>query len=270
METGFRADLHIHSCCSDGTDTPLQILELAKLAGLNGLSITDHDTIQAYTPEFFDAAQEKGLELVMGVEISSEWQGLTVHVLAYSFDLHLQELIEQVQERRKERNRRILEKLKKKGIIIDEEELHVSGPSQIVGRSQIAAAMVRKKAVSTAQEAYNVYLNDNGSCYASGGKFSPHEVIAAIHKDNGLAVLAHPHFLKRGHFLREILALPFDGIECYYGRLPKEQEMPWVKIARERGWIATGGSDFHGSVQANLPIGCSWVGEETFWKMANR
>ena len=143
----------------------------------------------------------------MGVEISSEWQGLTVHVLAYAFDLHLQEFLKEVQERRNERNRRILEKLKKKGSISDEQELKSSGSSQIVGRSQIAAAMVKKKAVASTQEAYDRYLRDDACCYASGDKFPPHEVIQAIHRENGLAVLAHPHFLKRGRFLREMLSL---------------------------------------------------------------
>lgn len=262
----FRADLHIHSSCSDGTETPSQILDLAILAGLCGLSITDHDTIQAYTPEFWKEAQEKKIELLMGVEISSEWQGLTVHILAYSFDLSLQSFIHQVQERRKERNIRILEKLKKRGIQIDETELSVDS-LQIVGRSHIAAAMVKKKAVSSMQEAFEQYLKDDGCCYAPGGKFAPHEVIQAIHESNGFAILAHPHFLKRGHFLREILALSWDGFECYYGVLPKGQEVPWVKMAQDRNLIITGGSDYHGKNRSYLPIGCSWVNEETFLRL---
>jgi 3',5'-nucleoside bisphosphate phosphatase len=270
MKNDFRADLHIHSSCSDGTDTPLKILELAKAADLSGLSITDHDTIQAYTPEFIATARELELELLMGVEISSEWQGLTVHILAYAFDLHLQEFLIQVQDRRNERNRRILEKLKKKGIDIDEQELKSSGPSQIVGRSHIAAAMLKKKGVASTQEAFERYLKDDACCYAPGGKFAPHEVIHAIHRENGLAVLAHPHFLKRGRFVKEMLCLPWDGIECYYGRLPKEQETQWVKIARAHNWLTTGGSDYHGGLRPYIPIGASWVNEEIFRKIAQR
>jgi len=270
MNIDFRADLHIHSSCSDGTDSPLKILELAKAANLSGLSITDHDTIQAYTPSVFATAAELGLELLMGVEISSEWQGLTVHILGYAFDRNLQEFLKEVQERRNERNRRILEKLKKKGIDIDEQELQSSGPSQIVGRSHIASAMVKKKAVATTQEAYDRYLRDDACCYSPGGKFAPHEVIHAIHREKGVAVLAHPHFMKHGRFLREILCLPWDGIECYYGRLPKEQERPWVKIAKEHNWLMTGGSDYHGSFRPYISIGVSWVNEEMFRKIAAR
>ena len=269
MKEEFRADLHVHTSCSDGMETPRSILDLAKAARLSGLSITDHDTIQAYTPELFRAAGELGLELLMGVEISSEWENQTVHILAYAFDLKLQSFLDQVLLRRKDRNRRILEKLKKKGIEIDEEELHSSGPAQIVGRPHIAKAMVKKKAVASTQEAYDRYLKDDACCYAPGGKFTPHEVCEAIHRQKGKAVLAHPHFLKRGRFLKEILALPFDGIECYYGRLPKAEETPWLKIARERGWIATGGSDYHGNQPFDI-IGSSWVTETIFRAIAMR
>lgn len=130
--------------------------------------------------------------------------------------------------------------------------------------------MMKKKAVASTQEAYDNYLSDTACCYSSGDKFPPHEVIHAIHRENGLAILAHPHFLKRGRFLRELLSLPWDGLECYYGRLPKEQEMPWVKIAQERNWLITGGSDYHGSVRPHIPIGASWVNEEMFRKIARR
>lgn len=267
MSSDFRADLHIHSNCSDGTDSPLAILDLAKAAHLSGLSITDHDTLQAYTPELYAKAKELRLELLEGVEISSEWQGLTVHVLAYRFDTGIQMFLDQVVDRRIERNRRIIEKLKKKGIAINEEELRSSGPLQIVGRPHIAAAMVKMKAVATTQEAYDRFLKDDACCYSPGGNFAPHEVIHAIHEYRGLAILAHPHFLKRGRFVREILLYPFDGIECYYGRVLKEQETEWVRIAKERNWLMTGGSDYHGSYRPYIPIGCSWVDETAFRKL---
>lgn len=267
MTSDFRADLHIHTNCSDGTDTPHAILDLAKAANLSGLSITDHDTIQAYTPELYAKAKELHLELLQGVEISSEWQGLTVHVLAYRFNPGIQGFLDLVVARRIERNRRILGKLKKKGIDINEEELRSNGPLQIICRPHIAAAMVKKKAVATVQEAYDRYLKDDACCYAIGGEFAPHEVIHAIHEYRGLAILAHPHFLKRGRFLREILQLPFDGIECYYGRVLKEQEAQFVRIARERDWLMTGGSDYHGSRRPHISIGCSWVDETAFRKL---
>ena len=268
MNEQFRADLHIHTTCSDGSHSPQAVLELAHAAGLSGLSITDHDTIQAYTPEIYAMASDLKLELLKGVEISSEWEGLTVHILAYAFDPGLQVFLDQVAMRRKERNRKILDKLKKKGIEIDEAELHSNGPSQIVGRPHIADALIRKKAVASVKEAFEKYLRDGASCYSQGGKFTPYEVCEAIHQQNGKAVLAHPHFLKRGRFLNQILSLPFDGIECYYARMLKESEKPWLKIALQRHWISTGGSDYHGRLYDQ--IGSSWVNETIFHELATR
>ncbi len=260
----FRADLHIHSSCSDGTATPLEILDLARAAGLSGLSITDHDTLHAYTPELFLQARARSLELLLGVEISSEWQGRTVHVLSYRADPHLSEFLCEVQERRKERNRRIFEKLRKKGILIGEEDFLAMGPAQVVGRAHIASRMVQKKAVVSEQEAYDRYLKDDACCYAPGGKFTPGEVIEAIHQERGVAILAHPHFFKQGRFLRDLLTFPFDGLECYYGRFVREQEAFWVQLAEKRNWLKTGGSDYHGAHRPTSTIGSSWVDEATF------
>ena len=142
--TDFRADLHCHTNCSDGSDDPLSLLDLAKQAGLSGLSITDHDTIQAYTPELYAKAKEYGIELLIGTEISTEFEGLTVHILAYGFDETLKEFLDEVVKRRQERNRQILLKLKKKGIVIEESELRLHGPDQIIGRPHIAAVLLKR------------------------------------------------------------------------------------------------------------------------------
>lgn len=238
---------------------------MAKNAKLSGLSITDHDTLQAYTDEVMSYAKQLNLKLLHGVEVSSELDGLTVHILAYSIRNTFQLFLNQVVEKRNDRNRRILEKLKKRGISISEEDLHSTDSKQIIGRLHIAKVLIRKKAVATLQEAFERYLSDTASCFAPGEKFSPSAVIDAIHREGGLAVLAHPHFLKRGRFLEKILALPFDGMECYYGRLLKAQEAPWIRIAQERHWIVTGGSDYHGD--SNCPIGTSWVDEATFQRL---
>ncbi len=76
--------------------------------------------------------------------------------------------------------------------------------------------------------------------------------------------LAHPHFLKTGSFLRRLLELPLDGIECYYAAFRAAQEAPWLKLAQEKGWLVTGGSDYHGTVKPHITLGCSWVGLELF------
>ena len=271
MRLDFRADLHCHSTCSDGSETPIELLKRAKDIQLSGLSITDHDTIDAYTPNFFSTAESLGIRILPGIELSSEVGDTTVHVLGYGFDLNsppFTSFLREMQERRTQRNFALLEKLKERKMVISMEEL-VAFSSKVntkktIGRPHIADLMVKKGYVATMQEAFERYLKEGALCYVSGFKFTPLEAIEEIHKANGKASLAHPHYLKTGSFLRHLLSLPFDGIECYYANLPKELEARWHKIAKEKNWIATGGSDYHGTFKPHLSLGSSWVSESTF------
>lgn len=271
MIDDFRADLHCHSTFSDGSDTPHELLTKAKEIGLKGLSITDHDTIEAYTPGLFSQAEDLGIRLLSGIEISSEMNDSVVHILGYGFDLHSESFLlflYQMQKRRAERNRAIIKKLQDRRIPITEEELVLlarkSEKKKTIGRPHIAELLVQKGVVSSHQEAFDRYLKEGAMCYVAGFKFTPLDAIQAIHQAHGKAVLAHPHFLKKGRLLRTLLGLPFDGVECYYAHLQKELEAPWIQIAKTKGWIATGGSDYHGSFKPRISLGASWVGLATF------
>ncbi len=267
----FRADLHCHTYCSDGTDSPEAVVRKAHEIGLSGLSITDHDTIEAYTPELFALANDLNVRLLPGIEISSEWEKTTVHILGYGIDIHSEKLkafLVEMNRRRDTRNRAIVEKLKAKKIDIEIEEVENLTKelysNRTIGRPHIAELLIRKKVVSSIQEAFEKYLQEGASCYASGIKYTPAEVIAVIHEAKGKAVLAHPHFIRTGSHLRQLLKLPFDGLECHYGNLHKAQEKPWIARAKEKGILATGGSDYHGQCKPHISLGCSWVGEEVF------
>ncbi len=262
----FRADLHCHTTCSDGSDTPAEVLRKAKEAGLRGLSITDHDTIAAYTPELFALARDLDIRLLPGIELSSEWQETTVHVLGYNINIHSEEFIlflEELIKRRDSRNEAMIAKLKKKGFDIDVSELAAFG-DRTIGRPHIAQLLLQKGYVSSIQEAFRSYIGEGCSCFAVGIKYTPAEVIQQIHKAGGYAILAHPHFIRKGRILDYLLELPLDGLECYYALMQPWQEKPWVTLAAKRKWIATGGSDYHGSVKPHIPLGCSWVGLEIF------
>lgn len=276
----FRADLHCHSCFSDGEDSPFDLLAKAKASDLQGLSITDHDTLDAYTPLLFEEAKRAQILLLSGIEISSELHNHSVHILGYGFDVEsdsLKQFLQQMRERRRLRNLEILKKLKLKNMPIEEDELlefvqksvKYPVPHRTVGRPHIAQMMLLKKYVTTLREAFDLYLREGASCHAFGIKFHPKDAIEQIHLAKGKAVLAHPHFLKGGSLQKEILALPFDGIECHYGNLNKALERPWIALAKKRGWIATGGSDYHGSFKPHIPLGCSWVGEAVFNQLLN-
>lgn len=267
----FRADLHCHTTFSDGTMTPSELLHHAKEIGLSGISITDHDTIDAYSvaPAI---AKELGLLLGHGVEFSTMFKNLSVHVLGYDFDLDspaIQKLCQRHQLRRKSRNKAMLEKLSRLSMPIFEEELLAMG-ERSVGRPHIAQLMVSKGYVSTIKEAFNRYIGDRKLCFEPGEAISTEETISVIHQGGGKAFIAHPHLIVHTNKVKELLKLPFDGIECYYARFGESQEKRWMKIAKEQGWLFSGGSDFHGTVKEFIPLGCSWVDEEVFHKIFQR
>jgi predicted metal-dependent phosphoesterase TrpH len=246
-------------------------LRKAHEIGLSGLSITDHDTIAAYTPQLFVLADELKIRLLPGIELSSEWEGASVHILGYGIDIHsehLKSFLSEMIRRRNLRNQAIIDKLKARNIAIEMEELYRLSLHQTIGRPHIAALLLRKGVVVSMQEAFQVYLGEGASCYSLGIKYTPSEVIDAIHEAKGKAVLAHPHFTKVSH-LRQLLNLPLDGLECYYGTLHKVQERPWLDKAKKRGLIPTGGSDYHGHFKPHVSLGCSWVDEKTFSLLTN-
>jgi predicted metal-dependent phosphoesterase TrpH len=267
LKGNFRADLHTHSSCSDGSMTPEELIDLAVAIGLQGLSITDHDTIDAYKTAV-PYAISKGLLLGTGVELSCEYKKKSVHILAYNFSLEDEGLIQyclRQQQKRMKRNQEILERLKRVSILLTEEEL-LSKCSQAssIGRPHIAALMMQKGYVRSIQEAFQLYLGDGAPCFARGEIFTVKEALSVIAKAGGKSFLAHPHLYSDAGFVKEIVSLGFDGLECFYGRFSHIHERTWLKIVKEKKILLSGGSDFHGSIKPNVSLGCSYVDFETF------
>src|SRR5579872_804712 len=193
----FRADLHCHTTCSDGSYSPVALVELACTSGLAGLAITDHDTADAY-PEAVPAAKERGILLGTGIEFSSIYLDKSVHILGYDYVLGhpaIAQFCSNHQKRRVERNRIILDKLRRLRMPIDEQELSKQGT---IGRPHIAQLMVNKGYVGSVKEAFNLFIGDGKCCYDQGMGFSATETIEVIHAAGGKAFLAHPHLLDEG------------------------------------------------------------------------
>lgn len=267
----FRADLHCHSTYSDGTYTPSELIELACKIGLSGLSITDHDTIEAYREAIPEAA-ERQLPLIPGLELSTVHKGKSVHVLAYSFQLNSADILDfckNQRARRENRNKAILERLASHGMPIEEDELSSPLDNRSFGRPHIAQAMVKRGYVSSIQQAFHEYIGDGKLCFYPGSRFSVEETIEIIHKARGVAIIAHPHLIENS-IVKDLLEMKFDGIEGYYARFSSEDHARWIKTGMKRGWLITGGSDFHGAIKPNIPLGSSWVGEEVFKTLHNK
>jgi len=253
----FRADLHCHFTCSDGTMSPSEIIQLACDLNLQGLSITDHDTFSAYQ-EAIPFAQSKNLPLISGLELSATHRETSVHILGYSFDLDspvIEAFCQQHHKRRVIRYQKIIDLLHSQGMPLSLEDLSVVPSTHSLGRPHIAFAMVKKGYVKSIQKAFHEYLGEGKSCYVPGSTFSAEETIEVIHQAKGLAVIAHPHLIEKVGIVRDLLDMPFDGIEGYYARFPASAHARWIKIGAHKGWIITGGSDFHGSVKPDIKLG---------------
>lgn len=262
----MKADLHCHSTASDGTLSPVELIHLAKKENFWGLSITDHDTMNAYETAL-PAAQELDIHLGTGIEFSCWQAGSSIHILGYDYlltDPALKDLCDRHQKRRQDRNHTILDKLAKLGFLVDEKELLKLSDKKSVGRPHIAELLLAKGYVRSIQEAFSKYLGDGKSCYAPGVPFSISETIAIIHEAQGKAFIAHPHLLPKKASLSDLLKLPFDGIECFYSRFSQKDAEPWLKIAKEKNWLISGGSDFHGSIKPEITLGSSYIGQEEF------
>ncbi len=279
----FRADLHCHSLYSDGTSSPEQLIALAGKNGLSALSITDHDTVDAYR-ELEPSTEKKGLyhlrseskgkehpmpkiAIVSGIEFSTWFQNANIHVLGYRFDPEnpaMTALCLKHKTRRQDRNRQMLEKLSSSGLNITEEEVSAGFHRGTIGRPHIALAMIKRGYISTIKEAFEKYLGEGRPCYVQGIAFSIDEAIDTIHEAGGLAVIAHPHLIKPQKLVKALLHLPFDGIECYYGAFSLQVQEQWLKVAKKHNLLVTGGSDFHGDNKPGIDLGVSWVDEKYF------
>jgi predicted metal-dependent phosphoesterase TrpH len=268
----FIADLHCHSTASDGTLSPVDLVKRAISLHLSGLSITDHDTVDAYH-EALPFAKEQSFPLLLGAEFTSLFDDQSIHLLAYAFQMDHPNIINLVQRqklRREERNRAVLKQLEEKGFPLDYEELIPSKDNGVLGRPHIAAAMIRRGYVKNVREAFDKYLGDNKSCYVLSSAPTAEEVVSKIHEANGFIFIAHPHLIKKRRTLNNLLKLPFDGIEGRYAKMPPSRNKGYIQIAKERRWMICGGSDFHGERAYPVALGDSWTEEETFKKLYQR
>jgi hypothetical protein len=262
-----KADLHCHSIYSDGSCRPSELVDLAIDHGFVGLSIVDHDTVEAFE-EGYAYAASKGLIFLPGVEISAKFEEESIHVLGYSFDpksRSLQEFCRLHQLRREKRNQQILDNLGRRGMSVTMEQVKARSPEALTyGRPHIALAMMEKGYAKDVASAFSAFLGAGKSCYVEGEKWTVQEAIDAVHAAKGMAVLAHPHLIKTGRLIKKLLAMPFDGLEAYYCSMPVELNLRWCEAAKKHSFFVTGGSDFHGTIKPDNRFGSSWAPEETF------
>ena len=246
----MRTDLHCHSTASDGALSPRGLVQLARKRAIDVIALTDHDTIAGHA-EAIEAGLAFGLRVIPGIEISALGEQGETHVLGYGVepdDEATRATLLRLRATRESRAKRILSNLVRLGISIDFVEVKAIAGDGMIGRPHIARALVDKGAVSTTQEAFDVYLGEGKPAYAPNDALDPLQAIDLIHRAGGVAVLAHPAFTHGDveALLGLMIGHGLDGIEVYYPKHTPEQTKRYAEIAREHGLLATGGSDFHG------------------------
>lgn len=262
-------DLHIHSTCSDGYYSPEELVEMALKADLAAIAIADHDNVDGIAAAQ-EAGANQGLEVVAGVELSTQWyEYYDMHLLGYGFDPqdpYLNRELGDFQEFRAGRNRQIIDRVNEK--LAEERRLPLD-PDAVrqlaggtIGRPHIAQALREGGYVADNEEAFTRYLVP---CNVPKRYFPVDEAIRLIQQSGGIAVLAHPPYITRERRLleklvAELVGLGLDGIEVYNNGSNMEDTDWLIKLARKYDLIVTGGSDFHGDPGSNIEIGSGFRG----------
>lgn len=247
-------DLHTHSTASDGSLSPQELVRYAKKKGAAAISLTDHDTVEGLE-EALTAGQELELEVIPGLEISAQYEGGTMHILGYYIDPSDPDLnreLSRLQQARKERNPKILEKLRAQGIPITLDQIKTLAKGQI-GRPHIARVLVQLGAVSSIKEAFQKYLTKGALAYVEKFRFPPLKSISLILRAGGIPILAHPFTLNCSSLrdlkvlVKELKSKGLYGMEVFYPEHTAEQTRDYLSLVRELNLLYTGGTDYHGN-----------------------
>lgn len=253
----MRIDLHTHSTCSDGTTTPAQVVGEAATAGIDVVALTDHDTTRGW-----DAAERaaavNGIDVVRGIEISCERGGISIHMLAYLPALggELFDEMEKARRSRLTRARRIVERLAEDVEISYDDVLAVAGDDATLGRPHIADALVARGVVADRGEAFQRYLYTGSPYHVSHYAPDPARAVELIKDAGGVPVMAHPFAEARGRVVgvdvvMELVDSGLVGIEAHHRDHSPEQVERALDVARDRGLVVTGSSDYHGAGKPN-------------------
>lgn len=244
-------DLHSHTNVSDGVLTPEQLVAAALERDVDVLAVTDHDTIDA-VPRCRAAAEADGgrLTLVAGVEISCFVETTEIHVLglgirpdAGGFREWLQQLIEQ----RIERIHRMNDVLRSHGVAIDVSELVRPGRVGSVGRPHIARLLIAAGYARDVDDAFRKWLSPGRPAYVDRVRLSAKEAIERVHDAGGVAIQAHPGQMGRDEDIPKLIEWGLDGLEVFHPDHSHAMKNRYANLCDQRGLIATGGSDYHGT-----------------------
>jgi predicted metal-dependent phosphoesterase TrpH len=249
----MRADLHVHSSASDGTDPPAEVMRRAARAGLDLVALTDHDTVAGHA----EARAAAGpVMLLPGMELSCRLDGRSLHMLAYVFDPDQPDLaaeLTRIRDDRVLRARAMVDRLAGLGVDVSWEQVAAIAGQAVVGRPHIARAMADSGAIATPREAFTRdWIADGGRAYVGRYALDPVRAIGLVREAGGVTALAHPRAGRDTWITNEqitrLAAVGLAGLEVFHPDQSDAERARLIALAHDLGLAATGGSDDHGSL----------------------
>ncbi|OLS03975.1 PHP domain-containing protein [Tissierella creatinophila] len=263
----MKFDLHVHTNYSDGKFKPSKVIDIAVERNLNGIAITDHDTVSGLDEAIEYSKQYKNFKVIPGIELGCVYNDEEVHILGYFIDYNSKELLkvtEQLRKNRVERGKEIIDKLRDLNIGISQNEVQSLSKEDFIGRVHIARVLVKKNYAASIADAFERYLNKNSIAYVARETLTIEESINLINSTNGIAVLAHPGLLKEKEIIiNYCIKNGIQGIECIHSKHSQIDTEMFKNIAKKEKLLITAGSDCHGEIIDNdLLLGKFYIGKD--------
>jgi len=257
---------------SDGTHTPREVVELALQKNLSAIAVTDHDTTCGIM-ETVLWGEKKGLEVIPGIELSTQYMGEEVHLLGFLFDYTVEWFTKRLKiykNFREKREHKMIELLNKHGISITFEEVLKEGGNASLGRPHIARVMVKRGFVKNVQEAFDKYLVPGKPGFAPKFKLPTDRAINFIHELGGITCIAHPIYNNWKKIIPALLHDGLDGIEAIHPSHNRIYTEYFIQFAKDNNMLISGGSDFHTAADANNALDSVRVGYSYLEEMKMR
>ena len=278
-------DLHVHSNKSDGSLTPTELVKLAADKGLSAIALTDHDTVDGLD-EAMNAsrslAADQSLEVVPGIELSTEYENKDIHILGLFLDYHDLEFNNKIQDfidSRNIRNEKMCTKLQDADIDISYDKLIAAFPGSVITRGHYAKFLLEHKYVKSTREAFDRYIGDHAKCFVPREKVTPKQAVELILRAKGLPILAHPILYRMSYqrletLVRHLKEAGLIGIEAIYSTYSNSEERQMRYLADTFNLCISGGSDFHGAAKPGLELATGYgtlsVPEEILQKLKEK
>ncbi len=254
-------DLHTHSCKSDGSMTPAELVRHAKASGLAAVALSDHDNCDGVA-EAVAEGERIGIEVVPAIELSAISDTET-HILGYYIDINNRHFLQRLEDARRVRVERLEQTcaaLRDHGFDVTMEEAGKYAGSGVLCRAHFARLMADKGYVKSPKEAFDLWLGNGRPCCNNKQCFTDEECVQLIKEAGGLSFVAHLHLTRKPQdelekFLIRLKGVGLDGVEGYYTEYTPQMQQDYQSMAKRLGLLISGGTDFHGTMKPHISIG---------------